>query len=309
VVRTRRHGGSTATTHISIPAAAETIGFVGSRPAWAWGVEHGVNTAGVAIGNETIYTTRDPRRAAPGLIGIDLVRLGLERAASAADAIAVIVDLLERYGQGGSGHGDRERPYWSSFLVADATQAFVVETSDRVSAVEPVAETRAISNRTTIAEFDDEHRHPRQPVETLVDPRLRASRALLARQPVTVAGLQAHLRAHVGGDDGWTVCMHVGDEEATTAAMVASLAAGPSRPCARLLLGSPCRSIFVPVFVGHPLGAPPAWDAFAALGPDRRADLDALERELERDAADDPAWNEHAWRRVHDVLGATSVPD
>ncbi|MEJ7584636.1 MAG: hypothetical protein WKF43_11250 [Acidimicrobiales bacterium] len=38
---------------------------------------------------------------------------------------------------------------------------------------------RAISNRTTIAAFDQSHRHPAQPVERLVDPRLGASRAVL----------------------------------------------------------------------------------------------------------------------------------
>ena len=83
--------------------------------------------------------------------------------------------------------------------------------------------TRAISNRTTIAAFDTAHRHPRQPVTTLVDPRLRASRAVLAREPVTVAMLEAHLRAHVGGANGWTICMHVAGIEATTAAIVAEL--------------------------------------------------------------------------------------
>src|SRR5215207_5185424 len=65
-----RAAGPTRATRIEIVGAArETIGFVGSRPEWAWGVEHGVNEAGVGIGNETIFTTLDPRTAAPGLIG------------------------------------------------------------------------------------------------------------------------------------------------------------------------------------------------------------------------------------------------
>jgi hypothetical protein len=296
--------GAVQATHVEVsPFDGDTTGFIGSRPQWAWGVEHGVNDAGVAIGNETIYTTLDPRGTPPGLIGIDLVRLGLERSTTAAEATEEVVALLERYGQGGSGHRDGDRPYWSSFLVADPAHAFVLETSGTTWAVERVEHTRAISNRTTIAAFDAEHRHPRQPVERLVDPRLEASRAVLAAEPVTVGALQAHLRRHDAGVDGWTVCMHVPDVQATNAAVVAELGGG--RPMARFLLGSPCRSVFVPVVVGHPLGDPPPWDRFAALpGEDERAVLDGLEAELERDATDDPAWNAEAWRRVRDVLDA-----
>ena len=302
----RADGARTRTTYLEIPSVPETIGVVASRPAWAWGVEHGVNEAGVAIGNEAIYTTRDPRDAPPGLIGLDLVRLGLERAPHAADAVAVITELLEQFGQGGSGHGDTERPYWSSFLVADANEAYVVETSGRTWAAEAVIRTRAISNRTTITSFDAEHRHPRQPVETRVDPRLRASRAVLESEAVTVEALKAHLRAHVGGESGWTVCMHVGNEEATTGAIVAELAPRAPRAKARFLLGAPCTSIFVPVFVGRPLGAPPPWRAFASLTPAHRAELDALEAELEADATDTRAWNAEAWRRVRSVLDRVS---
>ena len=292
-------------THITVDAGdGETIGLVGSRPWWMWGLEHGVNEAGVAIGNETIYTTEDPRPYPPALTGMDLVRLGLERGASAAAAVGVMTDLLERYGQGGTGHVGKERPYWSSFLVADAGEAWVVETSARTWAAEQVRATRAISNRTTIAAFDAEHRHPRQPVETLVDPRLRASQAVLAEPPVTVADLRSHLRSHVGGTDGWTVCMHVDGVEATTAAVVAELgAAGPPRP-SRFLLGSPCTSVFVPLFVHRPLGMPVGWERLAALAgrADVREPLDELERALEADARDDEDWAFEAWRRVDRVL-------
>ena len=99
---------------------------------------------------------------------------------------------------------------------------------------------RAISNRTTIPAFDRAHRHPRQPVERLVDPRWHASQAVLQRQPVTVDALQAHLRSHgTCGDPGWSVCMHVDGVEATTASMIAQLR--PSAPPAVwVLTGSPC---------------------------------------------------------------------
>jgi hypothetical protein len=248
-----RHDGrvetSTITTYRTIdPHAGPTIPFVASRPEWMWGVEHGVNAAGVAIGNATIYTTLDPRGSAPGLTGMDLVRLGLERAASAAEAVEVMTRLLERHGQGGSGHAGADRPYWSSFLVADPASAFVVETSGTAWEAALVERVAATSNRTTLPAFDAAHRHPRQPVATLVDPRLQASRAVLAAEPVTVDALLRHLRSHDGGEDGWTVCMHVEGVEATTASIVAELPQdGP--PVAHLCTGSPCTGTYERVVV------------------------------------------------------------
>jgi hypothetical protein len=247
--------GSLCATHVEVPAhTGPTLSVLGSRPEWGWGLEHGVNEAGVAAGNATIYTTLDPRLAPDGLTGMDLVRLALERAATAAEAVDVIEGLLATIGQGGSGHAGERRPYWSSFLLADPASAYVVETSGNESAVEEVERTRAISNRTTIPAFDAAHRHPGQPVDRLVDPRLRASCAVLAEEPVTVAALQAHLASHVGGDDGWTVCMHVDTadhQEATTAALVAELPVG-APPVAHVTSGSPCRSMWRRVPVAPP---------------------------------------------------------
>ena len=72
-----------------------------SQPTWLWGAEHGVNACHVAIGNEKVYGTSDPYAAPPALIGMDLVRLGLERGRNAEEAIDVMTALLERHGQGG----------------------------------------------------------------------------------------------------------------------------------------------------------------------------------------------------------------
>jgi secernin len=303
----RRDDGRVATTYAAVDAAPGwTVAVLGSRPAWMWGLEHGVNEAGVAVGNAAIFTTLDPHDAAPALTGMDLVRLALERATTAPAAVEVILTLLDRYGQGGSGHDGVDDPYWSSFLAADADEAWVVETSGRKAATERVALSRAISNRTSIPAFDAEHRDPTMDTSLVVDPRWHASQACLGREPVSVPSLERHLRDH-RGEAGWSICMHVADFSVTTAGIVAELP-GPfvsGRPLAHVCLGAPCTSIFVPVAVGRPLGDPPPWARFQHMTPDHAAQLCALEAELAAAApaqADDDAWAGEAWRRVEGCL-------
>ena len=254
----RRDRVDVRATHITVPAwPRPTLGTWLSKPTWCWGAEHGVNEAGVAIGNEAIYTTLDPRSVPPALTGLDLVRLGLERGGTAAEAVEAITGLLEAHGQGGTGHDPQgaagPKAYWSSFLVADPHEAYVVETSGREWAVERVvgpSGVRAISNRTTIPTFDAQHRHPRQPVERLVDPRWSASQRVLASGPVDVERLVAHLRSHDScAEPGWSVCMHGRDDggrlvEVTTASMVAELRADGTAHRIWWLVGSPCRSAY-----------------------------------------------------------------
>jgi hypothetical protein len=248
----RLDGASLRCTHIEVAAAAvPTVACMLSRPSWCWGAEHGVNEAGVAAGNATVYTTLDPRGAPVGLTGMDLVRLALERATTAAEGVQVITEHIERYGQGGSGHDPAlapgGRPYWNAFVVADPYSAFVIDTSGREVAVEPVHEARAVSNRTSIPPFDAAHRHPRQPVDRLVDPRLEASQRVLAHRPVTVEALRDHLRSHDScAEPGWSVCMHVEGVEATTASMIAELRHGGASTL-WVLTGHPCERRYVKV--------------------------------------------------------------
>jgi hypothetical protein len=79
-------GGRVRCQYVEIPQVAETAAWIGSQPHWLWGVEHGVNEHRVAIGNETVFAREAPGET--GLLGMDLVRLGLERARSADEALA-----------------------------------------------------------------------------------------------------------------------------------------------------------------------------------------------------------------------------
>ena len=88
---------------------------------------------------EGVDRRRSPGRAA-SLLGMDLVRLGLERAARADDALDAVTSLLEAHGQGGSGEEHHDEPYWSSFLLVDGDGGWVLETSGRSWVARPVGD-------------------------------------------------------------------------------------------------------------------------------------------------------------------------
>ena len=96
----RNAGGTLHTQYLQIPDVGASA-LVGSHPTWLWGLEHGVNEHGVAIGNEKVYTKANPNKEPLALIGMDLVRLGLERGRTADQALEAMTAALERYGQGG----------------------------------------------------------------------------------------------------------------------------------------------------------------------------------------------------------------
>ena len=149
--------------HVEIAQAPETYATLGSSPYWCWGYEEGVNEFGVTIGNEAIHTKPFQRAAQAypdgasvplGLLGMDLIRLGLERGRSAAEAVSVIGELVEEYGQFGSGAPTRshaEGGYDGSFLIVDPAEAWVLETAGTRWAARRVDHgTVSISNQPSI---------------------------------------------------------------------------------------------------------------------------------------------------------------
>uniref|UniRef100_A0A6U2C3H0 Dipeptidase n=2 Tax=Hemiselmis andersenii TaxID=464988 RepID=A0A6U2C3H0_HEMAN len=117
--------------YIEIPQVAKTHAVVLSRPAWLWGAEMGANEHGVCCGNEAVFS-RESGAADDGvdrLLGMDIVRLVLERATTAKEALEVAAGLMETHGQGGNCEDGGRWSYENGFLFADPKEAFVLETS------------------------------------------------------------------------------------------------------------------------------------------------------------------------------------
>ncbi len=274
-------------THIAIPQVARTHGVLLAKPYWIWGAEMGVNDQGVVIGNEALFN-KGTGESEPGLIGMDLLRLGLERAGSAAEAIAVISDLLAIHGQSGQAGHTHDFQYDNSFIAADHTEAWVLETVGRDWVARRVADVASISNGlTTRTQWDlasagvkdgtDVARRYAEPVFTrFADASGRQCRtqdALNDRHGrVTVSDALAVLRNHDGHAATWSpdtsligqdICMHAGFGPVRSSQTTGSLAAHITAEGVTAWVtgtSAPCTSTFKPVWLdsGLPdLGRPP----------------------------------------------------
>ena len=115
-----------------------------------FGAEMGANAHGLVIGNEAVWTRE--QLGPPALLGMDLLRLALERSQTARNGLETIIELLDLYGQGGAcAENDSSLNYHNSFLLADKTEAWVLETAGKWWVAERVKEpTRNISNNLSI---------------------------------------------------------------------------------------------------------------------------------------------------------------
>ncbi len=141
-------GEKVRTQHLELPQARQTYTVLGSQPAGSWGYQHGVNENGVMIGCGGIQTKL--RCPGPGLLAPELVRLALERSRSARQAVDVLTELVQRFGQGAYPGCPPEAEFDSAFLIADVREAFAVETSGPHWVYQEIRELRALSDASTV---------------------------------------------------------------------------------------------------------------------------------------------------------------
>lgn len=146
-----REKNKVKTTFIEVEHPNETYEVILSKPFQMFGAEMGCNEFGVAIGNEAVFTKIPFDKKNIGLTGMDLLRLSLEISKSATEALHNIIYYLEKYGQDAcGGYTEKNFYYHNSFIIADKTEAFVLETAGKHWIYEKVIGYRAISNGLSI---------------------------------------------------------------------------------------------------------------------------------------------------------------
>lgn len=273
-------------THLTVPQVERTYAMIGSQPYWIWGFEMGYNEKGLMIGNEAEGSRCEPETA-EGLLGMDLLRLALERAATASEAIHVIDKLLTEYGQSANASLLFERRYENSFMLVDPNEIWLMETAGRQWVAKRVTSWSAISNCYTIgADYDlcsagmeslaRDRRwlSPREKMDfakaytapasrqTASIPRWRRMTKLISAVggPLDGGHIKAVLRDHFEGElieprfgsaygNFATVCMHAmtWDAAQTTASLYAYYDAALG-PVARYAPSIPCCSAYIPVY-------------------------------------------------------------
>ncbi|MBU1145806.1 MAG: peptidase U34 [Firmicutes bacterium] len=247
-------------TYIQVDQIKHSYGLVLSCPSWMWGAEMGINDQGVMIGNEAVFTKSKGKKKET-LIGMDFLRLALERSSTAKEAITIIVDLLEKYGQGGNCGFDKHFYYDNSYLISDKTSSYILETSGKSFIVKEVSDFGNISNRLSINN-DSFAKRNSEPIFTHFSGSFHrscmASSQLKSQDSFDESKMMTILRSHYEKDTKSlytkgslkSVCMHksfLGDQ--TTASMIVH-----SRPSIDTiwLTGSstPCLSIYKPTFFG-----------------------------------------------------------
>ncbi len=141
-------------THLTIPQVKHTYATMGCQPYWIWGYEIGVNECGLAIGNEA-EGSRCEEETEEGLLGMDMLRLALERAATARQGIDIIASLLKEYGQNANASMLFDKRYENSFMLVDPKEIWLLETAGRHWAAKRVTDWAAISNSYTIGQSFD----------------------------------------------------------------------------------------------------------------------------------------------------------
>jgi len=317
----RKHvkGEAVRITHLMIPQVEDTYEIILTKAFWAYGCEIGINEYGLAMGEEAVFTNEAPEPN-DGIIGPDLMRLALERSRDCLEAIRIMTELLETYGQGGSAELKGNSHFDSSFLMADPREAYVLETAGRKWAVKKIEEFDSISNMLGIStdwqrcsissgskklDWAQTYAVPNVPPNLGAPDRQSITRGSLeaARGHITSRTLFQIMRQHGDGyhpataDAHRNVCIHAGPQEnrwwQADGVMVTDVGEQGALIWVTGTSGN-CVSIFKPIFLGMDLpeiGPTPTehfdphslWWKHELLHRRAMADFDRLVPEIRRD--------------------------
>ncbi|HEY8395458.1 MAG TPA: C69 family dipeptidase [Bacilli bacterium] len=252
-------------TYIEIPQVPETYAALLVQPSWMWGAEMGINEFGVVIGNEAVFTKNKDKKE-ERLLGMDLLRLGLERGKTAKEALNIIIALLEEYGQGGNCGFDKPFYYDNSFLIIDDEEAYVLETAAKDWVYRKIDNCYNISNRLSL---NDNYTAYSQNIPAFASKnsdflfthfsgsklREKGASVCLQKESFRLEDMFAALRTHYPKDEKTlftkgsvrSVCMHkslLGDH--TTGSMVVEKV-GERRLIWITGTSTPCLAVFKPV--------------------------------------------------------------
>lgn len=272
-------------TDLEIEDVEKTYAVIGSQPYWTWGFEMGYNERGLIIGNEA-QGSKNAEFGDTGILGLDLLRLGLERAATAREAIEVITSLLKKYGQNANASKLTDRRYENAYLLVDRTEIWLLETAGREWVAKQIENRIGISNCYTIEEVFDLSSENAEKLarenrwlapderfnfakaytkpairQTLAVPRMRRLNKLLMKTPSQdIASLKAILRDHFGGEiteerfgvssgTFFSICMHMREwgESETTASLISRIDKVLG-VVSRWAPAQPCQSIYIPIY-------------------------------------------------------------
>jgi dipeptidase len=134
--------------HVRLPQIRQTWTTLGCQPENCWGYLYGINEHQVAVGFSHWGSRLSSGRI--GLLGTDLVRVTLERASTAMQAVDLLTDLIRRQGQSRFAGYPSATEEDHIFLVADGREAFVIEAADTYWALQEIRSVRAVSDVSVI---------------------------------------------------------------------------------------------------------------------------------------------------------------
>jgi secernin len=276
-------GEHVRTQFLELPQPRQTHRVFGVQPYDDWGYVHGLNERQVAVACVPLCDSL--MHAEPALQGTDLVRLLLERCATALQAVDWLAELLAQYSQAIGPNFLENLARENIFLVADPAEAYVVETAGPFWVYQEIKEVRAVSDLRIIRQDWDRIAHgladhaysrgwwPQDGTKLDFAGALGESPLLHPDALHRWGRATLYLQEQNGHIDGSfvrkilcdhetdfplsreqfpSICRHAteGSSLATTLSMITSLRKEPSSlPMAWCCFGPPCSGIYLPIFL------------------------------------------------------------